>query len=215
MFINAFKQDIEFNWLTVGQVALLFVPVSIVTVCEHIGDHKNLGNIINRDLLDGEPGLSRTLIGDGVATAVSGVICGAANTTYGENVAVIGVSKIGSVSVIIVASIMSIALGFFGPLTLLLQTVPACITGGISLILYGFIASSGVKMIIKENVDFNVTKNIIVASVILVIGIGGLVLGFGGTSAGYIVSISGTAVAMILGIIINLVIKDHSEEETK
>lgn len=215
MFINAFKQDIEFNWLTVGQVALLFVPVSIVTVCEHIGDHKNLGNIINRDLLDGEPGLSKTLIGDGVATAVSGVICGAANTTYGENVAVIGVSKIASVSVIIVASIMSIALGFFGPLTLLLQTVPACITGGISLILYGFIASSGVKMIIKENVDFNVTKNIIVASVILVIGIGGLVLGFGGTSAGYIVSISGTAVAMILGIIINLVIKDHSQEQTK
>ncbi|MBO5711872.1 MAG: hypothetical protein J6R47_03450, partial [Acholeplasmatales bacterium] len=93
------------------------------------------------------------------------------------------------------------------------QTVPACIAGGVSLILYGFIASSGVKMIIKENVDFNVTKNIIVASVILVTGIGGLVLGFGGTSSGYIVSISGTAVAMILGIIINLVIKDHPIDE--
>ena len=215
MFVNAFKQTAEFNLVTVGQVALLFVPVSLVTVCEHIGDHKNLGNIINKDLLDGEPGLSRTLIGDGVATAVSGVICGAANTTYGENVAVIGVSKIASVSVILVASIMSIILGFFGPLTTLLQTVPACITGGISLILYGFIASSGVKMIVKENVDFNITKNIIVASVILITGIGGLVLGFGGTSAGYIVSISGTAVAMILGIIINLVIKDHSQEEIK
>ena len=215
MIVNAFKQTAEFNLVTVGQVALLFVPVALVTVCEHIGDHKNLGNIINKDLLNGEPGLSRTLIGDGVATAVSGVVCGAANTTYGENVAVIGVSKIASVSVIIVAAIMSIALGFFAPLTLLLQTVPACITGGVSLILYGFIASSGVKMIIKEKVDFNNTKNIIVASVILVVGIGGLVLGFGGTSDGYIVSISGTAVAMILGIIMNLAIKDHTEVENE
>ena len=212
MFINAIKNNAEFNLVTVGQVALLFIPVALVTVCEHIGDHKNLGNIINKDLLNEEPGLTRTLIGDGVATAVSGVICGAANTTYGENVAVIGVSKNASVSVIIVAALFSIALGFFAPLTLLLQTVPACITGGVSLILYGFIASSGVKMIVKENVDFNITKNIIVASVILVTGIGGLVLGFGGTSAGYIVSISGTAVAMILGIIINLTIKDHSNE---
>ena len=215
MIVNALKQTAEFNLVTVGQVALLFVPVALVTVCEHIGDHKNLGNIINKDLLDGEPGLCRTLIGDGVATAVSGVVCGAANTTYGENVAVIGVSKIASVSVIIVAAIMSIALGFFAPLTLLLQTVPACITGGVSLILYGFIASSGVKMIIKEKVDFNNTKNIIVASVILVVGIGGLVLGFGGTSDGYIVSISGTAVAMILCIIINLAIKDHTEVENE
>ena len=215
MIVNALKQTAEFNLVTVGQVALLFVPFALVTVCEHIGDHKNLGNIINKDLLDGEPGLCRTLIGDGVATAVSGVVCGAANTTYGENVAVIGVSKIASVSVIIVAAIMSIALGFFAPLTLLLQTVPACITGGVSLILYGFIASSGVKMIIKEKVDFNNTKNIIVASVILVVGIGGLVLGFGGTSDGYIVSISGTAVAMILGIIINLAIKDHTEVENE
>ena len=215
MIINAINQEAEFSLITVGQVALLFIPVALVTVCEHIGDHKNLGNIINKDLLDGEPGLTRTLIGDGVATAVSGVVCGAANTTYGENVAVIGVSKNASVSVIVLAALMSIALGFFAPLTLLLQTVPACITGGVSLILYGFIASSGVKMILKENVDFNNTKNIIVASVILVVGIGGLVLGFGGTSNGYIVSISGTAVAMILGIIINLAIKDNSQAQSK
>ena len=213
MVVNAFNQEVAFTWETVGQVALLFAPVALVTVCEHIGDHKNLGNIINRDLLNEEPGLTRTLIGDGVATAVSGVICGAANTTYGENVAVIGVSKIASVSVIVLASIFSIALGFFAPLTMLLQTVPACITGGVSLILYGFIASSGVKMIMKEKVDFNVTKNIIVASVILVVGIGGLVLGFGGNSeAGYKITITSTAVAMILGIIMNLIIKNPEEK---
>ena len=218
VFVSAIKQNAKFTWETVGQVALLFIPVALVTICEHIGDHTNLGNIIDRDLLNGEPGLTRTLIGDGVATAASGLICGAANTTYGENVAVIGVSKIASVNVIILAALMSIVLGFFAPLTTLLQTVPSCITGGVSLILYGFIASSGVKMLIKDRVDFSITKNIVVASVILVAGIGGLVLGFGGTVGGYKVSISATAVAMILGIIMNLVLKDHSkeiEEETE
>lgn len=218
VFVSAIKQNAKFTWETVGQVSLLFVPVALVTICEHIGDHTNLGNIIDRDLLNGEPGLTRTLIGDGVATAASGIICGAANTTYGENVAVIGVSKIASVNVIILAAIMSIVLGFFAPLTTLLQTIPACITGGVSLILYGFIASSGVKMLIKDRVDFSITKNIVVASVILVAGIGGLVLGFGGTTASYKVSISATAVAMILGIVMNLILKDHSkeiEEETE
>ena len=213
VFVSAFNQTAEFNWGTVGQVALLFVPVSLVTVCEHIGDHKNLGNIIGRDLLDKEPGLTRTLIGDGVATAVSGALCGAANTTYGENVAVVGVSKNASVPVIILAALFSIVLGFFGPLTTVLQTVPSCITGGVSLILYGFIASSGVKMLVKEQVDFSITKNIIVASIILVIGIGGLVLGFGGVKGANVISISGTAVAMIFGIIANLVLKDRTNSE--
>ena len=212
MFVNVFKQKASFNMEVVGQVCLAFIPVSLVTVCEHIGDHKNLGNIINRDLLGGEPGLTRTLIGDGVATAVSGVFCGAANTTYGENVAVIGVSKVASVNVIILASLMTIVFGFFKPFSLVLETVPACITGGVSLVLYGFIASSGIKMLIKERVDFSVTKNIIVASVILVTGIGGLALGFGGFVGAYTVSISGTAIAMVLGIIMNIVLKDHSTE---
>ncbi|MDE6584013.1 MAG: hypothetical protein K2K15_01300, partial [Anaeroplasmataceae bacterium] len=206
VFVSSFSQTAEFTFKTVGQVALLFVPVALVTICEHIGDHKNLGNIINRDLLDGEPGLTRTLIGDGVATAVSGVLCGAANTTYGENVAVIGVSKIASVSVIILAAILSIVLGIFAPLTTLLQTIPSCITGGVSLILYGFIASSGVKMLVKERIDFGETRNIVIASVILVAGIGGLSLGFGGVLGNNIISISATAVAMLLGIVMNLVL---------
>lgn len=211
VFVKSFTQTAEFSLKTVGQVALIFVPVALVTICEHIGDHKNLGNIINRDLLDKEPGLTRTLIGDGVATAVSGALCGAANTTYGENVAVIGVSKIASVSVIILASILSIVLGFFAPLTTLLQTIPACITGGVSLILYGFIASSGVKMLIKEKIDFGQTRNIVIASVILVAGIGGLALGFGGFTGAYTISISATAVAMFLGIIMNLVLPKPKE----
>lgn len=215
----AITENSTFSWAELGQTTLLFIPVALVTVCEHIGDHKNLGNIINKDLLNEEPGMTRTLIGDGIATAVSGSLCGAANTTYGENVAVIGVTKIASVGVIILASLMSIAFGMLAPLTLVLSSVPSCITGGVSLILYGFIASSGVKMLIKEKVDFNVTKNIIVASIILVVGIGGLVLGFGdvyknGVPTGdYVIQITSTAVAMILGIVFNLILKEPKKVE--
>jgi len=207
---RAIKQQVGFGWDTLLSVIIIFSPVALVTICEHIGDHKNLGNIINRDLINDQPGLSRTLIGDGLATAVSGVVCGAANTTYGENVAVIGVSKIASINVIILASIFSIFLGFFGPLTLFLETIPACITGGVSLILYGFIASSGVKMLINEKIDFSITKNVIVASVILVSGIGGLVINIGSAT------LTSTAMSMILGILLNLILKDKKEKvETK
>ena len=194
MFTLALNSDAAFNIAVVGQVAILFIPVALVTICEHIGDHKNLGNIIGRDLLEEEPGMTRTLIGDGLATAVSGSLCGAANTTYGENVAVVGVTRIASVNVILLAAVMAIGFGFFAPLTLVLSSVPSCITGGVSLILYGFIASSGVKMLIKEKVDFNKTKNIIVASVILVSGIGGLTFVFGsGNSA---ITVTSTAFYM-------------------
>ena len=188
------------------QILLLFAPVALVTVCEHIGDHKNLSNIINKDLLK-EPGLTKTLIGDGVATAISGCICGAANTTYGENVAVIGVSKVASVGVIILAAIVTVFLGFVRPLMCVVETIPACITGGVSLILYGFIASSGVKMLINNRIDFGNTKNIFVASVILVAGIGGLKFSVGA------ITITSTAVAMILGIVLNLILKDKESDK--
>lgn len=208
-----FNEISAFDWATIGEVALLFIPVAFVTICEHIGDHKNLGNIINRDLLNGEPGMTRTLLGDGVATAVSGALCGAANTTYGENVAVIGMTKVASVNVIILASIMTILIGFFTPFTALLQTIPSCVTGGISLILYGFIASSGIKILIKDKIDFSKSKNIIIASVILVVGIGGLALKFGPANDP-VIEITKIAVAMILGIILNLILRDKKKEET-
>lgn len=202
LFLKDFS---SFKISQLPQILLLFVPVAFVTVCEHIGDHKNLSNIIGRDLLK-EPGLTRTLIGDGVATALSGCVCGAANTTYGENVAVIGVSKVASVGVIILAAILTILLGFVRPLMCVVETIPACITGGVSLILYGFIASSGVKMLIANRIDFGNTKNIFVASVILVAGIGGLQITVGG------MTITSTAVAMILGIILNLILKDKEAD---
>ena len=202
--MNAFKLS------QLPEILLLFAPVAFVTVCEHIGDHKNLSNIIGRDLLK-EPGLTRTLIGDGVATAISGVVCGAANTTYGENVAVVGVTKVASVSVIIAASIMTILLGFVSPIMCVVETIPVCITGGVSLILYGFIASSGVKMLINEKVDFNSTKNIFVSAVILVAGIGGLTISIALGNAS--ITITSTAVAMILGIILNAILKEKNDSK--
>ena len=190
-------------------IVLAFAPVALVTICEHIGDHLNLGGVIQKDLLK-DPGLDRTLMGDGIATAVSGMLCGCANTTYGENVAVVGVTKVASVSVIITACIATIALGFFTPLMVIVQTIPACVTGGVSLVLYGFIASSGVKMLINEQVDFTKSRNIFIAAAILVAGIGGLNISF--NLAGQAVTITSTAVAMVLGILLNIILKEKKEE---
>ena len=201
----------KFDWAQIGQVALLFIPVSFVTICEHTGDHKNLGNIIGKDLLIGEPGMTRTLIGDGVATAISGALCGAANTTYGESVAVVGTTKVASVNVIKLAAIMMIVFGLFTPFTALLQTIPACVTGGVSVVLYGFIASSGVKMLINEKVDLNETRNIFIAASILVSGIGGLTLRFG-NPVSPVIQITSTAVAMIIGIALNFILKENKDE---
>ena len=207
-----FEQIAKFDWAQIGQVALLFIPVSFVTICEHTGDHKNLGNIIGKDLLGDEPGMTRTLIGDGVATAISGALCGAANTTYGESVAVVGTTKVASVNVLRLAAIMMIVFGLFTPFTALLQTIPACVTGGVSVVLYGFIASSGVKMIMNEKVDFNETRNIFIASAILVAGIGGLTLKFGNPLQPTI-QITSTAVAMIFGIVLNALLKPEKENK--
>ena len=201
----------KFDWAQIGQVALLFIPVSFVTICEHTGDHKNLGNIIGKDLLTDEPGMTRTLIGDGVATAISGTLCGAANTTYGESVAVVGTTKVASVNVIKLAAIMMIVFGLFTPFTALLQTIPACVTGGVSVVLYGFIASSGVKMLINEKVDLNETRNIFIAASILVSGIGGLTLRFG-NPVSPVIQITSTAVAMIIGIALNFILKENKDE---
>jgi uracil permease len=197
-----------YDWGKTGEVALLFIPVSFVTICEHIGDHENLGNIIGRDLLNGEPGMTRTLSGDGIATAVSGVLSGVANTTYGENVAVVGTTKIASANVVMLAAIMSCVFSFLTPISGFLYTIPKCVTGGISLILYGFIASSGFQMLMKNKVDFSISKNMYVASVILVSGIGGLSLKFGAPNEAPVITITSIAVSMILGILMNSILRE-------
>jgi uracil permease len=195
-----------FEFSQLASILLIFLPVSFVTMSEHIGDHENLGNIIGKDLIQ-EPGLSRTLIGDGVATAIGGALSGAANTTYGENAAVIGITRNASIWVIGAAAVISILVGFFVPFTKFIETIPPTVVGGVSLLLYGFIASSGLRVLVRDKVDLGSNRNIFIISAILIAGIGGLVLKF--TSN---IRIEPIAVAMILGIVLNVVLKEKPQE---
>ena len=189
---------------------LTIVPIALVTMAEHIGDHTSLSAIIGKDLLK-EPGLERTLLGDGIATVVAGLLGGPANTTYGENTSVVGMTKIASVWVIGLAAIFAICLGFLGKFTAIVSTLPNPVLGGVSLLLYGFIAVNGLKVLIQNQVDFGNTKNVIVASAMLVLGLGGATISiiYGDIS----VSISGMSLAAITGILINLFLPAEKEEE--
>ncbi len=160
------------TWAGVGEVALAFIPVALVVFAEHIADHKNLGSIIGRDLVEGEPGLCRTLLGDGVGSMAGTVFGICPNTTYGESVGCVAITKNASVSTIFLAAIMCIVLSFISPLMALLRTIPACVMGGVCLTLYGFIAVSGLKMFKDINLGDN--KNLFTVSTILISGIGGL-----------------------------------------
>lgn len=182
-----------------GPEMVAILPIAVVTVAEHIGDHTVLSQICGRQFLK-NPGLSRTLIGDGVATAVSALIGGPANTTYGENTGVIGMTRIASVSVIRNAALIAIAFSFLGKFTALISTIPSAVLGGMSILLYGVIASNGLKVLIESRVDFGQVRNLIVASSMLVLGLGGAVLNIGA------VTLSGTALSAIVGIILNLVL---------
>ena len=155
----------------VAEVALAFVPVAFVTFAEHIADHKNLSSIVNQNLLE-EPGLSRTLLGDGVGSMVGTAFGICPNTTYGESVGCVAITKNASVRTILVAAIMLIVLSFLTPVTAVLRTIPSCVMGGVCLTLYGFIAVSGFKMF--QQVDLNKSKNLFTVAAILISGIGGL-----------------------------------------
>lgn len=188
---------------------LTIAPIALVTMAEHIGDHTALSAIINKDLLR-DPGLDKTLLGDGIATFVAGLIGGPANTTYGENTSVVGMTKVASVWVIGLAAIMAIVLGFFSKFTAIIATIPNGVLGGVSLLLYGFIAVNGLKVLIENRVDFGITKNVIVASAMLVLGLGGATIAI--TSGDLSVSISGMSLAAIVGIILNLCLPEDKKE---
>lgn len=182
------------------EVALAFVPVAFVTFAEHIADHKNLSTIVNKNLLE-EPGLSRTLLGDGVGSMVGTVFGICPNTTYGESVGCVAITKNASVRTIFAAAIMLIVLSFVTPLTCALRTIPNCVMGGVCLTLYGFIAVSGFKMF--QQVDLNKNKNLFIVAAILISGIGGLALQIPYNIAGNsgVLTITSIATALILGII--------------
>ena len=203
-FVIPFK-DYNLNF----DALITIAPIALVTLCEHIGDHTSLGNIIGRDLIK-DPGLDRTLMGDGVATLVAGFLGGPANTTYGENTSVVGMTKVASVKVIGLAAIFAIIIGFLGKFTAIISTIPSGVLGGVSLLLYGFIAVNGLKVLIKNQVNFENSKNVVVASSMLVLGLGGAAVSI--VSGDLSLTISGMSLASIVGIILNLVLKDDDEE---
>ena len=180
-----------------GIIFIAYVPIAFAVFAEHIADHKNISFIIEKDLLE-DPGLHRTLMGDGVGSMVGAIFGGCPNTTYGESISCLAFSKNASVITIAVTSFMGIALSFFGPLMAFFQTVPSCVIGGLSFALYGFIATSGLRML--KSVDLSDTKNIFVIAVILVAGIGGLTISFEH------VSFSPVAIAFVLGVLMNLLV---------
>lgn len=182
-----------------GPETWALVPVAIVTISEHIGDHTVLGKVCDRNFLK-EPGLHRTLIGDGIATAVSGFLGGPANTTYGENTGVVGMTKVASIYVIGTAACIAMGLSFIPFVTEVIRSIPSAVIGGMSLLLYGVIASNGLRVMVDNKIDFNNQRNLIIASIMLVIGIGGAVLPIG------IVSLSSTAFSALAGIILNLIL---------
>lgn len=188
---------------------LTIAPIALVTMAEHIGDHTALGSIIGKDLLK-DPGLDRTLLGDGVATFIAGLLGGPANTTYGENTSVVGMTKVASVWVIGLAAIIAIILGFLGKLTAIVSSIPNAVLGGVSLLLYGFISVNGLKVLIENKVDFGKNKNIIVASTMLVLGLGGAAISF--ASGDLSLSISGMSLAAIVGILLNILLPEEREE---
>ncbi len=205
-FIHAFKGFKDITGSYIATVAVAYVPVAFVVFAEHIADHKNLSTIIEKDLLT-EPGLDKTLLGDGVGSAAGAFFGGCPNTTYGESVGCVAISGNASVVTILVTACMAILAAFLAPFVLFLATIPSCVMGGVCVALYGFIAVSGLKMI--QNVDLGDNRNMFTVSVILITGIGGLVLTFGK------VTITSIACALILGILTNLLVNIKKDKTTE
>lgn len=196
-FLEAAKGLKEVSGHYIATVAVAYVPVAFVVFAEHIADHKNLSSVIEKDLLS-DPGLHRTLLGDGVGSMAGAVFGGCPNTTYGESVGCVAITGNASVVTILATAVMAIIISFFGPFVTFLATIPNCVMGGVCITLYGFIAVSGLKMI--QDVDLGNNRNLFVVAVILICGIGGLTVSFGK------ITITSIACALILGIITNVIL---------
>ena len=180
-------------------ILLAMVPVVIVTISEHIGHQLVLGKVVNRNYIQ-DPGLHRSLLGDGLGTFVSSLVGGPPKTTYGENIGVLAITRVYSVYVILGAAVLAILVSFFGKVMALISTIPTAVLGGISILLFGIIASSGLRMFVENKVDFGNNRNMVIASVILVIGIGGAKIAFGDFV------LSGMALSAIIGVLLNLIL---------
>ena len=196
----------DVTWEYVGAIAAAFIPVAFVVFAEHLADHKNLSTIIEKDLLK-DPGLDKTLLGDGVGSMVGALVGGCENTTYGESIGCVAITRNASIRTIALTAAMAVGMSFISPLMALLETIPACVMGGVCVALYGFIAVSGLKII--QKVDLTQSKNLFTISVILVAGIGKLSLHIGG------IKITEIACALILGIIVNAICNIPKKEKNE
>ena len=203
-FVNAIKGMGDFKASYLATIAVAYVPVAFVVFAEHIADHKNLSSIIDKDLLE-EPGLHRTLLGDGVGSIAGAFFGGCPNTTYGESVGCVAITRNASVATITTTAVMAVLISFVSPFVAFLDSIPGCVMGGVCITLYGFIAVSGLKMI--QKVDLEDNANLFTVSVILIAGIGGMAMKIGQ------VTITSIAGALILGIITNIVL--HSKKKSE
>ena len=204
-FLTALKGVKEFNWSYVATIAVAYIPVAFVVFAEHIADHKNLSSVIESDLIE-DPGLHRTLLGDGIGSMAGALFGGCPNTTYGESVGCVAITRNASVATITATSIMAIIISFISPFVAFLDSIPGCVMGGVCITLYGFIAVSGLKMI--QKVDLESNANLFTVSVILIAGIGGMAMAIGK------VTLTSIACALILGIVVNLILSKKKREES-
>lgn len=202
-FLTAAKGFSKLDAQYLGTVAVAYIPVAFVVFAEHLADHKNISSIIEKDLLE-DPGLHRTLLGDGVGSMVGAVFGGCPNTTYGESVACVAITRNASLYTIMGAAVGAIIASFINPFIVFVNSIPSCVMGGVCMALYGFIAVSGLKMI--QKVDLEENRNLFVVSVILISGIGGLTVTFGK------VTLTSVACALILGILTNVILGKKKEQ---
>jgi uracil permease len=203
-FVKALEGAKEFEWSYLATVAVAYIPVAFVVFAEHIADHKNLSSIIEEDLLE-NPGLHRTLLGDGIGSMAGAFFGGCPNTTYGESVGCVAITRNASIATITTTAIMAILISFVSPFVAFLDSIPGCVMGGVCITLYGFIAVSGLKML--QPVDLGDNRNLFVVAAILVCGIGGLTLKLGP------IEISAIATALVLGIIVNVIFNRRENEK--
>ena len=201
--VMAAKGLADIDGAFIATIAVAYIPVAFVVFAEHIADHKNLSAIIGSDLL-ADPGLHNTLLGDGIGSFAGALFGGCPNTTYGESVGCVAITRNASVATITTAAVLCLVISFFGPFVTFLASIPNCVMGGVCITLYGFIAVSGLKMI--QKVDLGASKNLFVAAVILITGIGGLSVSFGK------VTLTSIACALILGIVTNVLVSNSKED---
>lgn len=197
---------VDYEFVITPTLLLIMVPIAIVTISEHIGHQLVLGRVVEKDFIK-DPGLNRSLLGDGLGTLISGLLGGPPKTTYGENIGVMAITRVYSVYVIVGAAVFAILFSFIGKMMAVIQTIPTAVLGGISILLFGIIAASGLRMLVDHKIDFGNQRNLVIASVILVIGIGGATIKFSDTF-----EIGGMALAAIVGVFLNLLLPGRTKE---